>query len=91
MVNGTVIGGAPQPPPLRVTGEQLGAVVLFDVQIAQLEIAAQACLHLGQKEAVAIFIAAKEHIVKQADQLKRKWSTQVLIAQPGDVPKLVGS
>lgn len=90
MANESVIGGNPPPPPLRVTPEQLAILLLLEAQIAQLQIAAnQLGGTMKLTEPADLLISARDHLQRGLDKMKKKWTGELVIAQPGDVPRLV--
>ncbi len=90
MANETVIGGAPPPAPLRLNGQQIATLLLLEMQLAQLQIGAnQLGSFLKDTEAADLLVSAISHIGRGKEKLMKKWSGAVVIAQPGDVVRLV--
>lgn len=78
------------PPQLRVSAEQMIVALEIDQQAAQLQLAAnQLGGGLKQTEAADLLIAARDVLLKGKEELMRKWAGSVVLAKPGDVPRLV--
>jgi len=80
----------PPPKQMALTGPQLGICLVFDAQIAALEVGAkQLGGFLNEKAAADVLVSAQKHLFDARERMLGEWQRAIQIAQPADMAKLV--
>ncbi len=84
------LNAPPQAPTIQVTPEQMAVLLVFEGQVAQLQIAAnQLGGWLGLKAAADVIVSAREHIEAAKVRMQAEWSRAIVVPQPAEVARIV--